>query len=228
MPRRRIVSVGDLHHPWSDRIAVKRAIKEIHEFQPEAVVQIGDLYDLYSFNRFGRSQRVMDVREEMSLARQLAQKFWDDVKAAAPSAKRYQLAGNHDIRPIRRIMDKAPEYEFIILEKFEDFMTFKGVTTILDPREPLTIDDVKFLHGFICRPGAHMMQSHENLVTGHSHRGSTTFHPWGGDDRWELNCGYLGDPLAEPLNYRPRRDFHSWTKGLGFIDAKGPRFVAFG
>lgn len=225
--RRRIIAVGDLHLPWCHAPAVKFALKRIKEFAPEAIVQVGDLYDLYSYNRYGRSQSVMSPQQEQIHGRAAAEEFWKNAREAAPKAKLYQLAGNHDARIIKRIMEKAPEYEFVVLEKFEELLTFKNVTTIFDPREELIIDDVTFIHGYLTGIGAHMMESHENVVCGHTHRGGAVFHPWGGKMKWELNVGFLGDRKAVPLSYTMRKKFSRWTLGVGEIDESGPKFCPF-
>jgi len=227
MARRRGFVFGDLHFPWHDIKALAAAMKRLEQYKPDYVVQVGDLYDMYSFNRFGRNHNLMTPQQEMEQAEDLAIEFWEFVQSATPrKCEYYQLAGNHDIRPSKKIIQSGPEFAHIVNDYFKSIMSFSGVKTIYDPRKELHIDDVCFIHGYKTKLGDHMMESHENLVHGHTHRGGTMYHPWGGKIVAELDVGFLGDRNAEALSYTARKKFSKWTPGWGEIDEWGFRFVA--
>lgn len=227
MSRRKMFVFGDTHFKWHHKGAIISALKRLKEFNPRAVIQIGDLYDMLSFSRFARSQNFISPQQEQIQSRQQAEEFWKYVKLAAPNAELYQIMGNHDSRALKKIMEKAPEYEFVVLGAVEDMMSFKGVKTILDPREELLIDDVTFIHGYHTKLGNHMMESHDNICCGHSHRAGIMYHPWNNKIKWELNVGFLADKDAVPLSYTQRKRFSKWTLGWGEIDAEGPKFVPY-
>lgn len=223
-----IVALGDTHFPFSSRPAINKAIEFIHHTQPKHVVQVGDLYDMFAQSKFPH-RLTLTPRDEKKLARHDADLFWSLVRQAAPRAERWQIRGNHCMRGEKRMIEIAPA-----LEPFADFTShwdFRewGVTTIFDPRQVLEIDGVHFTHGHFSKLGDHMRQlDFKNTVHGHTHRGGVHFQRLStGRIAWELDCGYLGNPMHESLLYRPLNKFFHWTHGLGVIDELGPRFIPF-
>ena len=55
------------------------------------------------------------------------------------------ILGNHDIRPIKKCLELAPELEPFI--QFKQFFKFDGVELVEDVREPFKLGDVWFMHG---------------------------------------------------------------------------------
>lgn len=183
---------------------------------------MGDLYDAFSASKFPKSDIDMTPRQEVEWARGLAEDFWTAIKAASPKSICYQIKGNHDDRPRQRLIEKAPDVEAFY--KPLELWKFKGVHTIDDPREELILDDIVFMHGFRSQLGQHAQYNQRNTVVGHSHRGGVYYFKNWEKTLWELNCGYLGDPLSKPLSYTKQRFTH-WTHGYGYIDDNGPRFI---
>lgn len=224
----KIVSLGDLHLPYSHRPSVNKAIDFIEYVQPDYVVQQGDLYDLPSQGRFPKRMNIIPV-DEMKLAHQEGDLLWSLIRKVAPKASLHQIRGNHDIRPSKLLLERAPQLEpFMNFDSFWNF-SHHGVETIYDPREVLEIEDIAFTHGHLSKLGAHMEAlEFTNTVCGHSHRGGVFYRRLKtGRVVWELNAGYLADPFHEHLLYRPLNKFFHWTHGIGFIDEFGPRFIPF-
>ena len=67
----------------------------------------------------------------------------------------------------------------------------------------------------------------KNTVVGHSHLGGVVYRNTFNGIIWELNAGFCGDTESKALSYTPQR-LTKWTKGFGFIDALGPRFIPAG
>ena len=227
MPRNDIVlCVPDLHLPFWDIKAVKKMLFNIHKHKPTHIIQLGDLYDFYSFTRFDRTFNLMTPADEVKRGRELAEWFWAEVKKRAPDARCYQLMGNHDIRPYTKLMKVAPE-----MEQFFDLSScfiFDGVKTIVDDDLILTINGqrVLFAHGFYTRPGQHLNANRISTVFAHTHL------PWcigshllGAKALFELNCGFLGDHTALPFSYANQRRIQKWIKSYGLIDKFGPRVI---
>jgi UDP-2,3-diacylglucosamine pyrophosphatase LpxH len=226
------VGIGDLHFPWADKNAVKAAIAYIRYIKPRYVIQVGDCFDFYSSTRFARSLNVLTPEEEHKRARAQAEEFWEAVRSAAGrKATLIALKGNHDDRPIKRILEQAPELEHIVREGLRGFWDFPGVKTVNDSTEELIIDDVLYTHGFM-KFGEHFKKTLMSTVCGHLHKGEITtmrirnaktgrYHTI-----FEANCGFLGDPFALPLRYRQLKNTFPYTKGLLEIDAWGPRFIS--
>jgi hypothetical protein len=222
----KIVVIGDSHKPWCDPDALTMVYAIIEKEKPDVVVQIGDLMDMFAQSRFPRSLNIMTPREEIGLAKSQANEMWKKINSIVPNATKWQMVGNHCVRPLRQVIEKWPEGEDFVAKAFKDLYAFDGVTTIYDPREELYIGDIAFIHGYRSKLGDHSKYMLMNVVCGHSHRGGTFFHQVSGETKWELNAGYIADPFSAALSYRAQR-LHDWTAGCGIIDSLGPRFVPF-
>lgn len=216
-----------MHLPYQNRKAVHLALLALKKEKPNYVVQLGDLYDQYSFSRFTRKN--LELPEaELKRGHIDAKDFWNSVKRNAPSAKCFQLLGNHDVRLIKRVQDKLPEAQDLVRRSIMELYRFKGVQTIEDDRDVLKISNVAFHHGYLSKLGDHMRYLGQSTVVGHSHVGGAVFEQRAGRTIWELNAGYLADESEEPLRYRPTKT-SKWTLGYGLIEDKGgvlcPQFI---
>lgn len=167
------------------------------------------------------------MEEELEQGTEKANRFWEDIHKAVPRAKKYQLMGNHDERPLKRALETAPELVPLVGKSLRDLYTFPHVTTIHDPKEELEIDNIFFMHGFRSRLGDHARYNQKSTACGHSHTGGVVFQRNALGCYFELNCGYLGDPSGPVFGYRAQRKMHTWTLGAGWIDGLGPRFMPY-
>lgn len=219
----KIVVLGDIHFPFHNERALKKALALIKKEKPTHVVQIGDLYDQYAFSRFSR-KNIMLPDEELGRARASACQMWSTIRKSVPGVRCYQILGNHDLRLIKRAQERLPEAQDLVTESVLELYRFEKVTTVEDDREELILSNILFHHGYRSKLGDHMKFNSQNTVVGHSHTGGVVFEQRDGRIIWELNAGYLADESAEPLKYRPQRT-SKWTLGIGIIDKHGPRFV---
>lgn len=223
-PTRKVLVIGDTHFPFCnlDSLTLVYAIAE--KLKPDVIIQMGDLYDMFAHSKFPRTSLTFDPNEEIEVGRQQAEQMWDSLKKICPKAAFYQLLGNHDVRPLKRIIESYPEGEvfFDIYKWYE----FEGITLQKDYRTPLVLDGVFYTHGWSSRKGFHRDYFQANTVTGHTHRGYVDPRPLGGKVIWELNAGFLGDPSSKALSYTQSR-VTQWTPGVGWIDEFGPRFIPF-
>lgn len=223
--RKTVLAIGDLHKPWHSRATLLAIYRAIRRIKPDVVIQMGDLYDLFSFTRFPRTHNVYTPSQELTLARKDAELFWQSVKYAAPkNCKRIQLWGNHDDRAVKSALSRSPELEHFVAEGMASLMKFPGVQTVDDSRHVLMIDGVGYHHGYLLNPGAHARANLCNMVCAHTHYGCVI--PLKLEDRiiWELNVGFGADRFAKPLGYAPQRRFSRSTLGFGVVDPYGPRF----
>lgn len=223
-PWPKIAILGDLHEPFgSDR--VKAAFCSfIGRFKPDYVVQIGDLFDMYSHSKFPRSSNLFTPKEEEKAARQRAEELWKEVHKSHAEAKRIGILGNHDVRPLKRTLESMPSFEHWIEKYFQELMTFDGVEMILDPRQEYIISDIAFLHGYLSKLGSHRDYMLMNAVRGHDHTGGVVFKQIHEKVLWELDVGFAGDFNAKGFDYQNQRR-SQWTQGFGAIDELGPRFI---
>lgn len=225
--RKRGFVLGDVHFPFHHKIILPLALYFYLKGQYDYFIQVGDLWDRYSGSKFARSYNLFTPRDERKHCRYYSELLWQFAQRG--SAKEHiQLLGNHCVRPAKRIMEVAPEFEDELVEVVNDDYTYDGVKTIYDSREEFYIDDVCFLHGYLTRMGHHSEFNLKNFAGGHTHRGGTFFLPKDGHEQrmiWELNAGYVADPKSPGLAYTMQRRATRWTHGFGHIDAFGPRFV---
>lgn len=212
---------GDLHFPWHHREKLLRALDLLHPGL-DLVAQVGDLMDMFSFSRFPRSHRVVQMNEELSLARQYAEWFWGEVRDRCPRAKLVQLIGNHDDRPLKYALNKAPELEAFVGPGLRDLFTFENVETLESGSDELTVNGASVIHGYLTVAGAHALAGNTPVVHGHDHKLYVLFKR---QNLWEMSVGYLGDPKAPCFNYSAWKRAANMQHGIGFLDELGPRVV---
>lgn len=231
------VVLGDLHAPFVHRPSITKLLRLLCDLPGRGkrgknvtVIQLGDAYDFLSYGKWPR--KIIDPKQEVMDGRLCLEEIWRAIHKKLPEATKYQLLGNHDIRPLLRIKEKIPElYEIVDLSHLWDF---DHVITINDSKEPLILEDkYLFTHGFLAgRPGQHLrhFQNKFHVIFGHTHRTHIHYErQHGGHVKWEFNCGYLADPFdkSDAFAYRPMKKFFTWTQGVGIIDEDGPRFIHF-
>lgn len=221
----RLLVISDIHFPFSNQDLLNYFYEHCKKFQPEHVIVNGDAWDLYSHAKFPRSHNVFTPREERQSARAMNVEFWEKVKAAAPKANCIQTLGNHDVRPMKRVLEVYPEAEDWVREGLEKDFTFDGVITVFDARQEIIIGDIAIFHGYRSKLGDHRDYTLMNSINGHTHKGGVVYRRIRGQTLWELNSGLAGNPLAKGLTYTPQR-ISDWTPGFGEVSETGPRFIA--
>lgn len=220
----KILVIGDTHFPFVSSEALSGVYTWAAE-NPDVthIVQLGDLFDCYSFAAFPKSVLEFTPKQEIDLARQMAGDMWATLRRLAPNAECHQILGNHSVRPMKRILEQCPELE--VFMDYLRFWRFDGVTLHPDPRTPLVIGDINFMHGYLLKLGDHAKRHGINVVCGHTHRGGMVGMKLAdGRSVYELNAGYLGDPFTKALSYTATK-LVEWTHGFGVIDRWGPRFI---
>ncbi len=216
------VILGDTHFPFIHQDKLKKAIELIEKIKPKRIIQVGDLYDCMSHAKFPRSMNIYTPKEEMNLARKGAQDMWKQIQSKVKNTECYQILGNHDSRPMKRILEQYPEIEMFV--DFEKWFTFDGVNTQMDIRKELILDGIAYIHGHKSRLGEHMEFMRRSVVCGHSHRPGIDYKNYGDQVLFEMNVGYLGDPEAKALSYTAQKHTH-WSHGVGLINENGPQFI---
>ena len=220
----RVLGIGDTHFPFVNEKKLQEIYKVAKDLKPTHVIQVGDLFDMYSFSRFSRSLNLITPKDEMERARKMTVQMWKDISRICPGADKYQLLGNHSLRIWTKIMANAPEYEDLLTEPIQRLFKFDGVTSMPDSRSELELNGIVFNHGWKSSIGDHARWYGQNTVCGHLHRGGVAFFPMKGKAMWELNCGFIADTEQLPLEYGDTKT-NSWVAGVGVIDKYGPRFI---
>ena len=218
------LAIGDSHFPFHNRKTIAAIIYIARKIKPQRIIQLGDLYDLYSYSRFAKSANIMTPAEECKRGRRDAELFWKEIQQASPRADCYQILGNHDARFSKQVMDKIPEAEHL-LKGIQSLWKFDGVDSTTSDRDELILDGVCYMHGYR-KFGDHMRHNGINTVCGHLHKGGVAYSRLGNKTIWELNAGFCADENSIPMSYSKQRRFSQHTQGVGIIDYYGPRFVA--
>jgi len=214
-----------MHLPWTSWKNVEKVYDFIGSHPVDVIIQLGDLYDLFSYSKFARSQDEIKPHEEIDLAQESAASFWKAIHKIAPKAEKKLLIGNHGERLYKRACERWPEIAKFVAKLQADIHTFPNVETIHDGRAGVFIDDVLYIHGYLTQLGQHMRSLGANVVHGHTHRAGILIEQHMGKKLFELDCGYLADPNAVPLQYGPTKHI-KWVQGFGVIDKFGPRFIS--
>lgn len=219
-----ILIVGDTHFPFVHQKTLERIYRFAEKEKPAFIVQVGDLMDQWSHSRFPASRNYYKPDEEMELARNMSVAFWLELQKASPSAQKFQLIGNHDLRMLKQVLAGAPTLEGLVSASIEKLYEFEGVTTIKDYREELIIQDIMFHHGYMTRHGQHRDFVMQNLCTGHTHRGAVVYRALKEKTIAHLDVGFVGDAESKALSYTAQK-LTGWTLGWGWWDEYGPRFI---
>jgi len=223
--KERILVIGDTHFPFVHGPTLERIYEFAKKEKPTIIIQVGDLLDLYAQSKFPRSLNHYGPEEEERLGMEMATEMWSTLRKLCPKTQCYQLLGNHDVRPIKRVLEAAPSLEHVVKAHYRNLIKFEGVTTIDDYRQELIIDGIIFHHGYRSQLGSHRDYTLRNFVCGHSHKGGVVFKRLREEIIWELNAGFIGDADAKALSYTAQK-IHDQTLGWGFIDEYGPRFIS--
>ena len=226
-PHPTMAIISDVHWPFQCDRVINKFLNHVATHKPQYVIIDGDAWDMYSHGKFPRSHNIFTPKEEEDLSRKMNEEFWQSVQKASPKSKCYQLLGNHDVRPLKRVLEQMPTMAHWIDDYFKKLFSFPNVETIFDPRQELIIGDIMIHHGYRSGLGDHRDANPGfNVVVGHTHRPGVVYKSMGPGQlpRWEANCGLAGDPMAKGLSYTTQR-MTGWTNSFLAIDADGPRVI---
>lgn len=223
MKKTKVLFIPDTHFPFVDKKALAKVIKIIKAERPTHVIQAGDLLDLYSFSRYEKDANFTNPKSELNQGLEMAKAFWKAVRAAVPKAKCFQLIGNHEDRLSKYIAKNAPELEGMV-QTIQELFDFPGVKVLSSSKEHLVIDGVVYTHGHYTKLGDHAKFYRKACVHGHSHRIGIFYERTVDGLIWEMDCGFLADEKALPLQYTQSR-FSKWTKAVGIVEQGQPRLI---
>lgn len=217
-----VLAIPDLHLPWNKDFLF--IFETIERLKPNVIIQLGDLFDMYSYSRFARRHDICTPDEELSDAVSAARCLWDRIHRLSPKSRKIQIRGNHDIRLLKMALERAPELYSIVSRSEGDLWKFKNVETVLCDKTGVQIEDVLYVHGWLTTLGQHMRSLGVNVVHGHTHRAGVLFQQLAGKQLFELDCGYWADQSSVPLRYGAGPHIN-WIHSLGFVSPDGPRII---
>lgn len=226
----KIAGCSDTHFPFVHPGALSCFYAYLEHFQPEILMVVGDLYDMLAHSSFPGSKNIFNPKEERDLSRSMACDFFATIRKLCPKTHIVLLLGNHDVRPMKKIIKYSPEEELFAMEGFEKMFRFDGVQTVMDQYQEVVIrhvnlGDILVHHGYSTKLGAHRDSELMNCMVGHSHTGGCVGrYARGNNYLFELNCGMLADPISKGMSWTQLKT-KKWTLGFSGIDPYGPRFI---
>jgi predicted phosphodiesterase len=225
---RDIAFVADPHFPFCHVDAVSFFFAWLEKRKHQALVVLGDLYDMLAHSKFPKGF-LYTPQQEIEIARKLAEVFFATVRRIAPKIDIFLMVGNHDERPIRKIERSCPEAEVFVRDGLRPYFEFPSVQSVLDAQQVLVINHevhggISCHHGYATQIGKHQDDFVSNTVFGHTHRAWTYARRMRGRSLFEMSCPMLGDPRAKGLAWQNTR-ITRWTPGVAEIDSDGPRTI---
>lgn len=219
----KVVFLTDTHFPFVNKNAIKKVLKLIKKERPTHVIQCGDLLDMYSFSRYEKDANFTNPEDELKKGLAMAAKMWADIRKIVPKAKCIQLIGNHEDRLNKTIAKKAPELAGLC-KSIKDLYNFKGVQVLDSSKQHFEIDGVIYTHGHYTKLGDHAKFYRKSCVHGHTHRAGIYYEQTVDGLIWEMDCGFLADKDALPLQYTQSM-FSKWIVAIGIIRNGQPQLI---
>lgn len=225
----RVVAISDTQLPFEDKRALRNVIQFIGDYQPDRVVQIGDLMDYPTPSRWNRGTKGEYEQLVIKHSDYGKKNFFEPLRAVY-SGPVGILEGNHDLRPRQYLADQAPALaEFADAFHFSKLLDFNGFGVDLIPPFYKIGPDTVLIHGHeikglsqIAGTSAynHAAKAGANIVMGHTHRLGIRRHTAqyiGGKAvrRWGFETGCLMD--VRKAQYLGGGGVANWQQGFGLL-----------
>lgn len=215
----KILFIPDSHIPYEDKKAFALMLKAGKAFKPKHTIILGDFADFYGVSSHSKDpNRSLKLKEEIDLVKI----GLDKVKAIGAQNNVY-VAGNHEDRLERYLMDKAPElFNFISIPKILELKE-KGFK-YTPYKQAYKIGKLNITHdtgnaGRFAHYKALDTFQH-NILIGHTHRlGYAVEGNASGERHVSAMLGWLGN--VEDINYMHRvKAVKDWCHGfgIGYLD----------
>lgn len=173
----KILVLPDIHVPYQNDEAIEAAIKLGEEFQPDEIVQLGDLLDCYTLSRYSRSAtRHGNIAEEIEQARDLLEM----IKLRTGAKKATFIEGNHEARIRKYIMDKCPDLRDLKALRVDHMLELADIGWDFIPEHKFyQVNDVFFTHGEYANMHSakkHIDEYRVTVIHGHTHRITSRYH----------------------------------------------------
>ncbi|MFD8142589.1 metallophosphoesterase [Streptomyces sp. NPDC059708] len=218
--------MSDTQMPYEDNRAMRNVINFIGDYQPDAVVQIGDLVDYPEPSRWNagtKSEFQTNVLKDSDYAKR---------KFLAPLRDVYDgpvgvLEGNHDLRPRTYLAKNAPALADAKFFDLDQLLDFDGFGVELLPAYYDIAPGWVAVHGHETKgmsqiPGrtalSKALKAGTSLVMGHTHKLAVCPHSTGYDGRFKVTYGFEVGHLmdARKASYL-KGGPANWQRGFGLL-----------
>lgn len=219
---KRLLFIPDTHVPYEDPKAFALMLKAARVFKPDTVVLLGDFADFYAVSSHSKNpDRRLDLRYEVDRVKERLK----DIKRLGAKRNIY-VAGNHEDRLERYLMDKAPALFTSV--KIPDVLGLQELGFEYVPyKEHVMVGKLHLTHdtGNAGQYAHYKAQAdfEGNVIIGHTHRmgyaivGTAKGHP-----HVCAQLGWLGDFGAIDYMHRVKA-LRAWAHGfgVGFMEPDG-------
>lgn len=220
----KIAIISDIHVPFQHDEDLNRALLEIKNEKPDAIVIAGDLVDFWELSKFDKVPNFGKlVKEEIALAKDIL----TEIRRDNPQAKIYLIEGNHEFRIKAYAIRNAPALydEYFLrdaLELSKLKITWVG-TKHGSARWTDTYIDIEGMHiGHFDRVNQGsgqtarqlMMKKGGSFVQGHVHRAAIVYFR---DIDGNITFGVENPCLCKDAFYGSAND---WQRGYSIIEKR--------
>lgn len=232
-----IVVVSDTQMPYEDTRTLKAVIKFIGEFQPDEVVQIGDLMDYPQPSRWSKGAAAEYEGSVFKDSEYGKRTFLEPLRAVYDGPVGV-LEGNHDLRPKQYLSKYAPalaesgafdmatllDFPAFDVQKLPDFYEFSPGWQMIHGHiggVKLSQESGKTAMNAVKRMGT-------SVIMGHTHRKGKTYFTGGSDAkiRQELTGIEVGHLMDIKAAHYLNRATPNWQKGFCVVHMDGKHVQA--
>jgi predicted phosphodiesterase len=218
----KLLFVPDSHVPYEDKKAFNLLLKAGAAFKPDRIIIIGDFADFYAVSSHSKNpNRRHDIQWEIE---QVKARLKDLGRLGA--SRKYYVAGNHEDRLSRYLMDKAPALFNSV--KIPEILNLREMGwEYTEYKDSLALGKLNITHDTgNCGPYAHYRAQEVfqgNVVIGHTHRlGYAVVGNAKGKPHVGAMLGWLGD--FNQVDYMHKvQALRSWAHGfgIGYMEPNG-------
>lgn len=174
----KVLIISDLHFPYQDNNAIRKAIEYGKEKKVNCILINGDLFDFACISRHEKDWRQRSVAQEFKAVRT----FLNSLRKHFPKAKIVYKLGNHDERWEKWLFLKAPEIFDDPEFKLETRLKLGELRIdIVKEKLPIKIGKLTCLHGHELAGGsggvnparATFLKTLDSVLVGHYHKRSS-------------------------------------------------------
>lgn len=172
---KRIVFIGDTHHPYHDPVAIGLLLSFVRWFEPHIIYLIGDIIDFYKVSRYNKDpDQGNSTQEECDSANEF---LWQ-LRNAAPDSEMIYRDGNHEERLYTYKISQAGGLNSLRCLSIPYLLGFEDIGIKYHRYKETILLGEKFVvdHGDRVRKGSSMtakaLLDHHQMsgICGHTHR----------------------------------------------------------
>jgi predicted phosphodiesterase len=167
----RILVLPDIHVPFDNKKAVDAALQAGEMYEPDEVIQLGDLMDCYKLSQFTKEpERGANFQGELDEGTEMLRQ----IKKRTGAQRATMLEGNHEERLRRYLLTQAGALSNLRVLTIPTLLKLEEIGwDFMEAHEFYAINNVHFTHGEYAQKYSsrkHMEQYGVTIIHGHTHK----------------------------------------------------------